>query len=156
MLHRGSRSSTATSSLNPASAPKTNPIKFVFIRVHPWPITNRKGNSLETPSPLPASAHQSTIREVECSNMRIRHVLALCSLSSLFLIQPGASGQDDSKKKGQTQRETVAKPMSERQKKKNEEKLKQELVSPYKKWMNEEVTYIISDEERKAFKQLQT
>jgi GWxTD domain-containing protein len=89
--------------------------------------------------------------------MRIRHVLALCSLSSLFLIQPGASGQDDSnKKKAQPQRETVAKPMSERQKKKNEEKLKQELVSPYKKWMNEEVIYIITDEERKAFKQLQT
>jgi len=88
--------------------------------------------------------------------MRIRHVLALCSLSSLFLIQPGASGQDDSKKKSQPQRETVAKPMSERQKKKNEEKLKQELVSPYKKWLNEEVIYIITDEERKAFKQLQT
>src|SRR6516165_1598740 len=75
-------------------------------------------NSLETRLRLPASAHQSTIREVECSNMRIRHVLALCSLSSLFLIQPGASGQDDSKKKSQPQRETVAKPMSERQKKK--------------------------------------
>src|SRR5262252_9910176 len=88
--------------------------------------------------------------------MRIRHVLALCSLSSLFLIQPGASGQDDSKKKSQPQRETVAKPMSERQKKKNEEKLKKELESPYKKWLNEEVTYIITDEERKAFKQLQT
>src|SRR5215471_7988189 len=89
--------------------------------------------------------------------MRIRHVLALCSLSSLFLIQPGASGQDDSnKKKTQPQRETVAKPMSERQKKKNEEKLKQELVSPYTKWLKEEVIYIITDEERKAFKQLQT
>jgi GWxTD domain-containing protein len=46
--------------------------------------------------------------------------------------------------------------MSERQKKKNEEKLKQELESPYKKWLNEEVIYIITDEERKAFKQLQT
>jgi GWxTD domain-containing protein len=102
--------------------------------------------------------------------MRIRHILALCSLSSLFLIQPGASGQDDSNKSTQDdskktqddskkktdQRETVAKPMSERQKKKNEEKLKQELESPYKKWLNEEVIYIITDEERKAFKQLQT
>src|SRR5579883_737715 len=87
--------------------------------------------------------------------MRMRHVLALSFLSSLFLIQPGASGQDDSKKKAD-QRETVAKPMSERQKKKNEEKLKQELESPYKKWLNEEVIYIITDEERKAFKQLQT
>src|SRR5215831_8913249 len=89
--------------------------------------------------------------------MRTRHVLALCSLSSLLLVQQGASA-DDNKKKAQTdtQRETVAKPLTERQKKKNEEKLKKELESPYKKWLNEEVTYIISDEERKAFGRLQT
>jgi GWxTD domain-containing protein len=81
----------------------------------------------------------------------------LCSLSSLLLVQQGASA-DDNKKKAQTdtQRETVAKPLTERQKKKNEEKLKKELESPYKKWLNEEVTYIISDEERKAFGRLQT
>ncbi|MBV8843816.1 MAG: GWxTD domain-containing protein, partial [Bryobacterales bacterium] len=91
--------------------------------------------------------------------MRIKHILALCSLSSLFLIQQGASADDDSKdkkKQADPQRETVAKPLSERQKKKNEEKLKKELESPYKKWLNEEVTYIISDEERKAFSRLQT
>ena len=85
--------------------------------------------------------------------MRTRHVLALCSLSSLFLIQPGASADD--KKKPQD-RETVAKPLTEKQKKRNEEKLRKELETPYKKWLNEEVTYIISDEERKAFSRLQT
>jgi GWxTD domain-containing protein len=90
--------------------------------------------------------------------MRTRHILALCSLSSLFLIQPGATAQDDSKKKSSSsdQPETIAKPMSERQKKKNQEKLKEELVSPYKKWLNEEVVWIITDEERKAFSRLQT
>jgi GWxTD domain-containing protein len=90
--------------------------------------------------------------------MRIRHILALCSLSSLFLIQPGATAQDDSKKTSSSsdQPETIAKPMSERQKKKNQEKLKQELESPYKKWLNEEVVWIITDEERKAFSRLQT
>jgi GWxTD domain-containing protein len=90
--------------------------------------------------------------------MRTRHILALCSLSSLFLIQPGATAQDDNKKKSSSsdQPETIAKPMSERQKKKNEEKLKEELVSPYKKWLNEEVVWIITDEERKAFSRLQT
>src|SRR5579862_1713124 len=86
--------------------------------------------------------------------MRTRHVLALCSLSSLFLIQPGASADD--KKKPQDQRETVARPLTEKQKKKNEEKLRKELETPYKKWLNEEVIYIISDEERKAFSRLQT
>ena len=90
--------------------------------------------------------------------MRYTHVLAWCSLSLLFLIQPGASADDNKKKKAQadTQRETVAKPLSEKDKKRNEAKLKKELETPYKRWLNEEVIYIISDEERKAFGRLQT
>lgn len=38
----------------------------------------------------------------------------------------------------------------------NERKKKEELKSVYKKWMDEDVNYIITDEERKAFKQLKT
>ncbi len=53
-------------------------------------------------------------------------------------------------------KETVAKPMTEKQKKQQEAKLRKELETPYKKWMNEEVTYIITDEERKTFKRLAT
>jgi GWxTD domain-containing protein len=52
--------------------------------------------------------------------------------------------------------ETVAKPMSAKERKKKEAKLRKELESPYKKWLNEDVVYIITDEERKAFKQLNT
>ncbi len=52
--------------------------------------------------------------------------------------------------------ETVSKPMSAREKKKKEAKLRKELETPWKKWLNEDVTYIITDEERKAFKDLQT
>jgi GWxTD domain-containing protein len=40
--------------------------------------------------------------------------------------------------------------------KKNFRKLEKELATPYKKWLEEEVPYIISDEERSAFLQLQT
>src|ERR1700684_3488672 len=40
--------------------------------------------------------------------------------------------------------------------KKNLKKLEKELATPYKKWLEEEVPYIISDEERSAFLQLQT
>jgi GWxTD domain-containing protein len=40
--------------------------------------------------------------------------------------------------------------------KKNLRKLEKELATPYKKWLEEEVPYIISDEERSAFLQLQT
>ncbi len=39
---------------------------------------------------------------------------------------------------------------------KNLKKLQKELDTPYKKWLQEEVPYIISDEERAAFLQLQT
>jgi GWxTD domain-containing protein len=52
-------------------------------------------------------------------------------------------------------RETVAKPLSEKEKKKKEEKLRKELETPYRKWLNEDVAYIITDEERAAFKRLQ-
>ena len=39
---------------------------------------------------------------------------------------------------------------------KNLRKLEKELATPYKKWLEEEVPYIITDEERSAFLQLQT
>ena len=48
----------------------------------------------------------------------------------------------------------LKRPMSEKQKKENAKALKQELSKTYKKWLDEDVVYIISDEERKAFKQL--
>ena len=53
-------------------------------------------------------------------------------------------------------KDTVAKPLTPKQLKAKEEALKKELMTPYKKWMDEDVLYIISDEERKAFKQLNT
>jgi GWxTD domain-containing protein len=39
---------------------------------------------------------------------------------------------------------------------KSDKQLYKELASPYKKWLNEDVTYIISDDERKLFLKLQT
>jgi GWxTD domain-containing protein len=41
-------------------------------------------------------------------------------------------------------------------KKINEKQVLKELATPYKKWLNEDVVYIISDTERRAFLQLQT
>jgi GWxTD domain-containing protein len=75
-------------------------------------------------------------------------VLALC------LLAQDQSG--DQPKKTQQHRETVAKPLTEKQKRKREEKLRKELETPYRKWLNEDVAYIITDEERAAFKKLQT
>jgi GWxTD domain-containing protein len=53
-------------------------------------------------------------------------------------------------------RETIAKPLTDKQKKKQAEKLRKELETPYKKWLNEDVVYIITDEEKTAFKRLAT
>src|SRR5580692_280410 len=55
-----------------------------------------------------------------------------------------------------TKRDTVAKPITARQQKAKEALLKKELETPYKKWLDEDVVYIISDEEKKAFHQLNT
>lgn len=48
----------------------------------------------------------------------------------------------------------LKRPVTEKERKKNERALKQELSKPYKKWLDEDVVYIITDEERAAFKQL--
>jgi GWxTD domain-containing protein len=48
----------------------------------------------------------------------------------------------------------LKRPQEEKQRKKNARALKQELSKPYKKWLDEDVVYIITDEERAAFKQL--
>jgi GWxTD domain-containing protein len=92
-------------------------------------------------------------------------LLVACALGLLYLSQSGATAQDSSGKKAQSKQaqsstpakpETVAKPKTDKQIKKDEQKLKKELETPYKKWLNEEVLYIISDEERKAFGRLNT
>jgi len=94
--------------------------------------------------------------------MRFRVSLAFfCTCAVLAVLTPvlTRAADDDKKAKAKAapaQRETVAKPMTERQKKAAENRLKKELETPYKKWLNEEVTYIITDEERKAFSRLQT
>jgi GWxTD domain-containing protein len=48
----------------------------------------------------------------------------------------------------------LKKPLTQKQKKRNEKALKQELRGTYKKWLDEDVAWIITDEERQAFRQL--
>src|SRR5581483_3076426 len=71
---------------------------------------------------------------------------ALCAGSLLLSAQSGVDSGN----------QTVSKPLTEKQRRKKEEKLRKELETPWKKWLNEDVVYIITDEERKAFKQLNT
>jgi len=70
--------------------------------------------------------------------------------------QTNQNQNQNKKASDSSQRETVAKPMTEKQRKKQEEKLRKELETPYRKWLNEDVVYIITDEEKAAFKRLST
>jgi GWxTD domain-containing protein len=93
---------------------------------------------------------------------RARVWLGVVPVSILLAVYLGYA-QDQDKKTDDTQkntdaqgRETIAKPLTAKQKKKQEAKLRKELETPYKKWLNEDVAYIITDEERTAFKRLNT
>src|SRR5579864_2050407 len=80
---------------------------------------------------------------------------ALCLGGAALFAGPQSDKTDKTDKKAAASaRDTVAKPMTEKQRKKQEDKLRKELETPYKKWMSEDVAYIITDEERAAFKRL--
>jgi GWxTD domain-containing protein len=85
--------------------------------------------------------------------MKVLRLSVFCVLLSaaLFLLAAPQSNPP-----AEPQRETLAHPLSEKEKKRNEEKLRKELETPYRKWLNEDVAYIITQEERDAFKRLQT
>ena len=79
--------------------------------------------------------------------------ISLSVLLGLSLANP----QDDTKKKKSApQSDTNARPMTEKERKAKLKRQQDELATPYKKWLNEDVTYIITDEERSAFKRLKT
>ena len=86
------------------------------------------------------------------SRMRLLRISCV-SLSAAACLLAGGQQTDPS---APPQRETVARPQTERQKKRNEDKLRKELETPYRKWLSEDVAYIITNEERDAFKKLQT
>jgi len=54
----------------------------------------------------------------------------------------------------QQESDPLKRPLTDKQKKANAKALKQELGKTYKKWLDEDVRWIITDEERSAFKQL--
>src|SRR5450755_991466 len=81
--------------------------------------------------------------------------IAFVSLSILAGIS-AAPQKSDKKNSVNSTGETIAKPLTDKEKRKRDEKLRKELETPYRKWLNEDVAYIITDEERTAFKRLQT
>jgi GWxTD domain-containing protein len=90
-------------------------------------------------------------------------VLSFLGLASLAGAQqesksgtPDASSSDKDNKDGAPAQDVdpLKRPISAKQRKENSKALKQELGRSYKKWLSEDVVWIITDEERSAFKQL--
>ncbi len=86
------------------------------------------------------------------SAFRLRPLLGL---STAFVLTTAAPAQTKSNSDS-TATETVAKPLSKKQIARKQKALEKELAGPWKKWLNEDVVYIITDEERRAFKQFRT
>jgi GWxTD domain-containing protein len=82
--------------------------------------------------------------------------LAVCQEQTPAASTPAAAADDQKKADAPPARETIAKPLTDKQKRKRDEKLRKELETPYRKWLNEDVVYIITDEEKTAFKRLAT
>ncbi|MGD0012899.1 MAG: GWxTD domain-containing protein [Bryobacteraceae bacterium] len=90
--------------------------------------------------------------------MNLRKFWACCWVCGIALLLESAPAAEPTAATptASAQRETTAKPLSERERRKREERLRRELASPYKKWLNEDVLYIITDEERQAFRRFST
>jgi GWxTD domain-containing protein len=91
--------------------------------------------------------------------------IVLALLACVFAIAQQTATQDDSSKKTDTNTdkkadkkpaETTSRPMTDKERKAKEKQLRKELATPYRKWLNEDVGYIITDEERSAFTRMQT
>ncbi len=84
----------------------------------------------------------------------MRHLALGLLITGLALTSVAVAADKKAGENGQ--RETIAKPLSEKDKRRREEKLRKELETPFRKWLNEDVTYIITDEERTTWKRLAT
>jgi GWxTD domain-containing protein len=79
----------------------------------------------------------------------------LVGVAAVSLAVPPLPAQSSSTPSA-TDEPTVSKPLSKKEQKRRDKQLRKELEGPWKKWLNEDVVYIITDEERQAFKRLQT
>jgi GWxTD domain-containing protein len=76
-------------------------------------------------------------------------------LAGIFILALGAA-EKASDEKASKKPQSSARPLSAKEQRAKQKKLEKELAGPYKKWLNEDVVYIITDEEKQAFKRLNT
>ena len=81
------------------------------------------------------------------------------ALATSIVFLPSLHGQQSAPADGSSNVEQPAqnpldRPLSDKEKFKQQKELKQELKGPYKKWLDEDVRWIITDQEKKAFETL--
>src|SRR5580698_5543577 len=88
-------------------------------------------------------------------------LLLFCSLSLTPMIlaqatpgQTPQAGTNASPNASQDTQDPLKRPLSDKEKFKQQKELRNELKGPYKKWVDEDVRWIITDQELKAFKSL--
>jgi len=80
-------------------------------------------------------------------------VLAQATQSSGSSAPAAGTGTQSS---SSTDVQTIAKPLTKKELARKQKALEKELAGPWKKWMDEDVRYIITDEEKQSFKRLKT
>lgn len=87
-----------------------------------------------------------------------RRIMITLASAALIATSPAAqqNSSSSSSSSSSSNSETIAKPLTPKQIKKKQKELEKELAGPWKKWLNEDVVYIITDEEKQAFKRLKT
>jgi GWxTD domain-containing protein len=88
-----------------------------------------------------------------------RSVICAFALAVFALFFPVLHGQqsapaDGSSNAEQPAQDPLSRPLNDKEKFKQQKELKQELKGPFKKWLDEDVRWIITDQEMKAFKSL--
>src|SRR5258707_8970086 len=91
-----------------------------------------------------------------CFSLFLVFAVALsCGLSAAAQDSNSKSSDQSGTPQGQSDSsDPLKRPLTEKQKKANAKSLHQEISKTYKKWLDEDVVYIISPEERSAFRQL--
>ncbi len=105
------------------------------------------------------SSYQAVFRTLLFSSLALVASGAIAQDQAPAQTDPKAAASQDTvvpaaKPQAPDATDPLSRPATEKQRKAQKKALKVELSRPYKKWLEEDVVYIITDEERAAFKQL--
>src|SRR6185312_7308998 len=81
-------------------------------------------------------------------------LIAMLAGAGSLTVQAQTQNQDNSAQSAQDTQDPLKRPLSDKERFKQQKQLHQELSDSYKKWLDEDVRWIITDQEKKAFMSL--